>query len=162
MKRFILIFAALLIGLSASAQIMPTNGEVPQAGMKYRELKKVYNYKDYVKYPEKRYSPAGAGIASFSIPGLGEMICGGGWRGAAFLGGWLAGHVVAVVGIYELSDAIYYTGVLGSMATRVISAVDASRVAKVKNMYYLYPSMSYVKTSSGIQPTPGLTFAINF
>lgn len=64
------------------------------------------------------------------------MICGEGWRGTAFLGGWLAGHVVAVVGIAELSDAIYYIGVTGAIATRVVSTIDATRIAKVKNMHY--------------------------
>lgn len=166
MKRFILILAALLIGYSATAQTIPS--------MKYRELKKIYDYRDYTKEPEQRYSPAGIGVASFFIPGLGEMICGEGWRGTAFLGGWLAGHVVSLVGIAELSDTIYYIGVTGAIATRVISTIDATRIAKVKNMYNrdlkkkyafdldLYPSMNYIKTTEGIHPTTGLTLALKF
>ena len=170
MKRFILVLAALLIGYVASAQYQ----EKIEPGMKYKELKEYYNYKDYVKEPDQAHSPVGVGIASYLIPGLGEMICGSGWRGAAFMGGWLACHFVSLVGIAELSDAIYYSGIAGAQALRIISCIDATRVAKVKNMYKrdlkgmyaldvdLYPSMNYMKTAEGIQPISGLTLAVRF
>ena len=150
----------------------PVEGIRP--GMKYRELKKYYNHKEYTRGLVQHHSPAGVGIASFFIPGLGEMICGEGWRGAAYLGGWLASNVVSIIGIQQLSDPIYLVGVAGSLAIKISSIVDAVRVAKVKNMYErdlmrayalevdLYPSMNYVKTASGIQPTTGLTLALRF
>ena len=143
-------------------------------GMKYRELKNYYNYREYTRGLVQHHSPAGVGIASFFIPGLGEMICGEGWRGAAYLGGWLASNVVSIIGIQQLSDPIYLVGVAGSLVIKIASIVDAVRVAKVKNMYErdlmrtyalevdLYPSMNYVKTASGIQPTTGLTLALRF
>lgn len=142
--------------------------------MKYKDLKEYYNYKDYEKMPDQYRSPVGAGIASYLIPGLGEMISGSGWRGTAFLGGWLACHFVTLVGIAELSDAIYWSGIAGAQALRIISCIDATRVAKVKNMYKrdlkgayayefdMYPSMNYIKTAEGIQPTAGLTLALRF
>ena len=79
MKRFLLILTVLFIGYSASAQ----TPEGIQPGMKYKDLKEYYDYKDYVKMPDQYRSPAGAGVASYLIPGLGEMICGSGWRGTA-------------------------------------------------------------------------------
>ena len=53
------------------------------------------------------------------------------------------------------------------------SCVDAARVAKIKNLYSrdvrsytlepsLYPSVQTVKTGSGYQLAPGVTFALNF
>ncbi len=130
--------------------------------MKYRDLKELYDYKDYTKDMRQDYRPGGVGVASYLIPGLGEMICGEGWRGAAFMAGWLACHYITLTGIAELSDALYWSGIAGAQALRVISCVDAIRVAKVKNMYSLYPSMTYIKTVDGIQPTAGLTFALRF
>lgn len=169
MKRFVLILAVMLIGYSASAQ----TSEGIHPGMKYRELKEYYNYKDYTKMPDQYRSPAGVGFASYMIPGLGEMRCGEGWRGTLFLGGWLACHYVTLTGIAELSDAIYWSGIAGAQVLRIISCIDATRVAKVKNMYKhdlkgysldfdVYPSMNYIKTAEGIQPTTGLTFALRF
>jgi hypothetical protein len=169
MKRFVLILAVLFIGYSASAQ----TPEGIQPGMKYKDLKEYYSCKDYTKMPDQYRSPVGVGVASYLIPGLGEMISGEGWRGVAFMGGWLACHYVTLVGIFELSDAIYWSSIVGAQALRIISCVDATRVAKVKNMYKrdlkgysldvdMYPSMNYIKTAEGIQPTAGLTLALRF
>ena len=150
----------------------PVEGIVP--GMKYKDLKELYNYKEYTRGLVQHHSPGGAGIASFFIPGLGEMICGEGWRGTAFLGGWLAANVVSVVGIQQGSDVVYLVGGLGALTVKIISIVDATRVAKVKNMYErdlmrtyafdvdLYPSMDFIQTANGLQPTAGLTLAFRF
>ena len=177
MKKIILILAAILIGYTATAQYISSNADGTikeiKPGMKYRELKKYYDYKDYTKESGQYRSPGGVGVASYFVPGLGEMICGEGWRGTAFLGGWLACHFVTLVGISELSDAVYWSGIAGAQALRIISCVDAIRVAKVKNMYKhdlegnslevdMYPSMNCIKTAEGIQPTAGLTLALRF
>lgn len=170
MKKIVLILVALLIGYSASAQVQ----KPIEPGMKYKEIKEYYNYKDYTKGPDQYYRPIGLGVASLLVPGLGEMISGEVWRGTAFLGGWIASHFVTLTGIAELSDAIYWTGIAGALAMRVISCMDAIKVAKVKDMYKrdlaktysydvdLYPSMNYIKTSGGVQPTAGLTLAVRF
>ena len=150
----------------------PVEGIKP--GMKYKELKKLYNYKEYTRGLVQHHSPGGVAVASFFIPGLGEMICGEGWRGAAFLGGWLATSAVSLIGIQQFSDVIYLVGAAGSLAIKIASIVDATRVAKVKNMYErdlmrtyafdvdLYPSMDFIKTAEGIQPTAGFTLAFRF
>ena len=150
----------------------PVSGIHP--GMKYRELKDYYNHKEYVRGLVQHHNPAGVGVASFFIPGLGQMICNEGWRGTAFLGGWLAANVVSALGLQNDSEVLYLVGVAGSLTTKIISIVDATRVAKVKNMYErdlmrtysmevdLYPSMNYIKTSQGLQPTVGMTLALRF
>lgn len=150
----------------------PVDGIKP--GMKYKELKKMYNYKEYTRGLVQHHSPGGAAVASFFIPGLGEMICGEGWRGVAFLGGWLATSTISMIGIQQFSDVIYLIGTAGSLAIKIASIVDATRVAKVKNMYErdlmrtyafdvnLYPSMDFIKTAEGLQPTAGLTLAFRF
>ena len=145
-----------------------------QPGMKYKEIKKYYNHKEYTRGLVQHHNPGGVGVASFFIPGLGEMICGEGWRGTAFLGGWLATSFVSLIGIQNFNDVVYLVGAAGSLAIKIASIVDAVRVAKVKNMYErdlmrtysfdvdLYPSMNYIKTAEGIQPTAGLTLAFRF
>ena len=150
----------------------PVEGLKP--GMKYKDLKDIYNHKEYVRGLVQHHNPASAGVASFFIPGLGEMICGEGWRGAAFLGGWLAANTVSILGIQYDCEIAYLVGLAGSLTTKIISVVDATRIAKVKNMYErdlmrtysfevdLYPSMDYIKTASGIQPTAGVTLAFRF
>ena len=143
-------------------------------GMKYRELKDLYNYKEYTRGLVQHHSPGGAGIASFFIPGLGEMICGEGWRGLAFFGGCIAANVVSAVGIQQGREIVYLVGSLGALTVKIVSIVDATRVAKVKNMYErdlmrtyafdvdLYPSMDVINTAEGLQPTAGLTLAFKF
>ena len=56
----------------------------------------------------------------------------------------------------------------------ICSAVDASKIAKVKNMYYqdlqsrhavnatLRPSVNIVQTATGTQPAAGMSFALQF
>ena len=90
MKRFIIILAiAMASALGASAQV--ANTELTE-GMKYKQLKHMYNYKEYSETMYDRYSPAGAGIASFFIPGLGQMISREVGRGFAWFGGAAAAY----------------------------------------------------------------------
>lgn len=147
-------------------------------GMKYRELKHLYNHKEYVRGLVQHHNPAGAGVASYFIPGLGQMICGEGWRGVAFLGGSIASYSVIVAGAYnadiETFDMFLWTGLAGMLTAQIWSIVDAVRVAKVKNMYErdlmrtyaldmdLYPSVNCVRYGTGYQPTAGLTLALKF
>ena len=58
-------------------------------GMKYRNLKHIYDYKDYQPSVYVSRSPGGMGVASFFIPGLGQMISGEIGRGLAWMGGHL-------------------------------------------------------------------------
>lgn len=160
----------------------PVEGIVPN--MKYKQLKELYNPKEYVSTIGDRYSLGWSGVASFFIPGLGQMICGEVGRGLAFLGGSIglsiAGGVI-VGSTYddrdEPTDGTVIAGLItyaGIIAFDVWAIVDGVRVAKVKNMYNqdlrklssvdidLYPSFNYVKTGNGLQPTAGFTLAMKF
>lgn len=59
---------------------------------KYKELKGLYTKRDYNKTTGQPYSPLLAGVASYIIPGLGQLYAGEGGRGAlVFLGGCAMG-----------------------------------------------------------------------
>ena len=159
------------------------------SSLKYKELKNIYDYRDWSRKDGGRYSPALMGFCSWIVPGLGQMISGEGARGA----GWLAGSVGcaaiagAGAGIFlaytydnSLNPGYYgvgmYMAILGaaSLVTIDICAiVDAYRVAKVKNLYdqsirapkyslELHPSVDYIRMADGVQPTAGLSLALKF
>ena len=155
----------------------PAEGLVP--GMKYKELKDIYSPSEYILMPGDPYSPGLSGVLSFLIPGLGQMICDEVGRGFGFLGGSVGWAIVTGVG---LGYSYYSTGAavvaiissIGLLTLDIIAIVDAVKVAKVKNMYVqdmrsaysfdlnLRPSIDYIPSVSGMQPTVGLTLALNF
>ncbi|MBP3563008.1 MAG: hypothetical protein J6J54_01125 [Bacteroidales bacterium] len=164
------IFDPLLYGSSA-----PVAGIKP--GMKYRDLKDLYNYKLYMRGLVQNYNPGWCGFASYCIPGLGQMICGEWGRGFAFFGGYMAGYTLMNIGALsdlDIAPAVCLIGLAGVATAGIWSIVDATRVAKVKNMYErdllrsyavdvdLYPSVNIARTGSGYQPTAGMTLAVKF
>lgn len=125
------------------------------------------------------YNPALSGVLSFLIPGLGQMICDEVGRGLGFLGGNIGLALVTGVSLglsYDYTGAavIALAGSLGMLALDIVAIVDAVKVAKVRNMYTqdlrqsysfdlnLVPSIDYIPTGTGVQPTVGLTLALNF
>ena len=144
--------------------------------MKYKEMAMVYDYRLYQKSLYDRYSPAGSGVASFFIPGLGQMICGEWGRGFAWLGGHVGCYMLTGISAIAESDTLVLMSIAGLLAIDICSIVDGVRVAKVKNMYMedlrksgyygldvdIYPSVNYVRTTSGVQPTAGMTLALRF
>ena len=148
-------------------------------GMKYRDYSSLYRAADYTWAPGDRYLPALSGVASFIIPGLGQMICGEVGRGFAFLGMTVGVPVVATVAAvafdsYASMASCIAVGVLGCLAIDIWNIVDAVQVAKIKNMYLqdmrreysfdmdLFPSVNCIPTSSGMQTSFGLTLAMSF
>lgn len=121
-------------------------------------------------------------MASFVIPGLGQMICGEVGRGFAYLGGQLALSVATYLstsacycyGYYGIGTIVGLVGISGVIAIDICSIVDAVRVAKVKNMYTqdlrnnysfdlkLHPSVDVMQVGNTLQPTVGMTLALNF
>ncbi len=119
-------------------------------GLRYKQLKHIYNPKMYIRQYDDKYSPGWLGFASYVFPGLGQAIEGEWWRAAGFL----VGNVI-LTSITSAGIDVHYTSVPGSSKTdadydistaSVISAlanvglniwsiVDAVRIAKVKNMY---------------------------
>ena len=124
-------------------------------GMKYRELKHLYDYREYDSRYGDRWNPALMGVCSWIIPGLGQLIAGEVGRGFAWLGGSVGCYVLMGIGTglaassyvydangeyYESSSAgagtaLIVASVLGLIAVDICAIVDACRVAKVKNMY---------------------------
>lgn len=148
-------------------------------GMKYKELKRLYNYKEYVPGLADRYSPGWTGVASFFIPGLGECINGEWGRGLGKLGGNLFLQILAIAAISEFSyngtaEYIVLPCYAGMLAIDICSIVDAVHIAKVKNMYEqdlrrqysfdmkLSPSVNYVPNGNTLQPVVGMTLALRF
>lgn len=149
MKRLILIIAALLlINVICDAQYW------------LNEIH--YDYRSYSYQPGDPYHPAGAGIASFFIPGLGQTICGEWGRGAVFLIGWLGGFGMVISGMIIQSNtgegndgmSLVYSGLGFSAISWIWSIGDAVRVAKVNNLVF----RDKYKNSASLQLKPYIDF----
>ena len=75
--KLILLTILLMTSVNIIAQERTDKSENIQAvtcRMKYRQYRHYYRAKDYVKDFDDKYSPAGLGVASFFIPGLGQEL----------------------------------------------------------------------------------------
>ena len=114
---------------------------------KYEINKQKYDYHQYVPEIGDPNNPAICGLASFFVPGLGQMISGETGRGLAFLGGTAASYIVYGIGAYQaISSAdngdirpkglgTMFLGIGGVLVINICSIIDAIKVAKVNNMY---------------------------
>jgi len=150
----------------------------------YRVNKYIYNAKDYTFQAEDPYNPGEAGMASFFIPGLGQMISGEVVRGVAILGGFVgigvsflvvnplldekfsaeggfaAMSALGVIGFVILTEAVLY----------IWSIFDAVKVAKINNLAWrdnqsamnmrLQPYIGHIPNTQ--TKTVGLTFQVSF
>lgn len=145
-----------------------------RVGMKYDELKKLYDYRMYRPGGYERYSPAWSGVASFFIPGLGQLICGETARGLGQFALSAMCNMVTLFSIYEF-EGIGVVSSLANIGISIWSIVDATQVAKVKNMYEtdlrslrssvefdMYPSLNAIPTQSGLGIAPGMTLSLTF
>ena len=119
-------------------------------GLRYREMKHIYDPKMYIRQFDDKYSPGWLGVASFIIPGLGEAIEGEWWRAIGFVAGnvglkYLIGQGVDIYYSGNINGTIDETYEISTLAKvcaianiglNIWSVVDAVRIAKVKNMYY--------------------------
>lgn len=148
-------------------------------GMMYKELKGIYDYNLYTPQYNDPHNLYAAGICSFLIPGLGQMISGEVGRGFGFLGGAIGctllygiggAMVVGSVDPYDNSintamvgtgTVLAICGLVGMISIDIYSIVDAVRVAKVRNMYIrdLQRLSSFeLKLSPYIQPASNQNF----
>ena len=168
------------------------------ASPSYKEIKMNYDYHMYVPQPSDPYNPTVSGICSWIIPGLGQMVCGETGRGLGFMGGYLGCYLVAGIGSavfvgsspYYSSSSYYYendnggrlagslimvVGIIGMVAVDIWSIVDATHVAKVKDMYIsdmrsktsslkleLSPYVDQISMNNEIVRPVGLTMRVKF
>ncbi len=145
-----------------------------------------YDYRAYSPQMGDMYNPGLCGVASFLIPGLGQIVAGETGRGLAFLGGYLGSYVLLGVGYGTmLNDVMLYNGqtqgfgmmLLGAGAMAGIgiwSIVDAVKVAKVNNLYIrdqhrtsmfnlqMAPYISPVSSISPAHSSAGMSLRLSF
>lgn len=119
----------------------------------YSEKAAMYDTHQYISGFNDPYDPALAGVASFLIPGLGQMICDETSRGLAFLGGYVGCFALTCYGYVEFYESLFETmdigsninlkggskmalGTAGMLGIGIWSIFDAIHVAKVNNMYF--------------------------
>lgn len=188
--KLILLTILLMTSVNVIAQERTDKSENIQAvtcRMKYRQYRHYYRAKDYVKDFDDKYSPAGLGVASFFIPGLGQGIADK-WGAAA---GFFFSDIVLTTGFvlsFEYTfdrynrltdvDATYLTGIAigDQLLLKTWSVVDAVRTAKIKNLYIrdmrklhsgldidMAPYFTYAPSSATpYQPVAGLSLKMTF
>jgi len=149
------------------------------ANAQYKINKTKYDYSSYTFQAGDRYNPTVAGLASFLIPGLGQMVSGEVGRGIVFLGGSLIGTSLLITAANmsvndeaEGGDGTKGAGLaaiagIATLAIDIVAIVDAVRVAKVNNLawrdkqktsFHLNP---YIISQPNFMAT-GLSFKVNF
>lgn len=168
------------------------------ASPSYKQIKMDYDYHMYVPQLSDPYNPTVSGICSWIIPGLGQMVCGETGRGLGFLGGYIGSYLVVGIGsaIFVSSSSYSYygsyystndhggrtagslfmvAGIIGMVAVDIWSIVDATHVAKVKNMYIsdmrsktsslkleVSPYIDQISMNNEIVRPVGLTMRVKF
>jgi len=116
----------------------------------YKLNKQIYNPREYFPQPGDPNNPMLAGLGSFFIPGLGQVLCGETGRGLAFFGGSMACMGVSIAGMAQNMNAtlsnsynsetkglgLFLAGGIAYVIDDVWSIFDAVNVAKVNNMYF--------------------------
>lgn len=129
----------------------------------YYRLRDKYNPRDYQPQPGDAYNPALMGVASFLIPGLGQILEGEWGTGLIYMAGdaaLLFATVSSLKNDYKVYDSGLGTGsqvvqatktvtagtifcLAGAVALSAFSAYDAVRIAKVKNLHIRGFSVQY-------------------
>ena len=113
----------------------------------YKNDRLLLNPRNYEKKESDPYNPTLNGIASFIIPGLGQMSAGETERGISQFLCYGASILMIQVALNNFdeetetfsskgSETIGKVGLAGFIVTSIGSAIDAVRVSKVKNMAY--------------------------
>ena len=167
MKKILITVIVALMALSANAQVAP--------GLKYKDLKKVYNSKEYVQQAIDPYRVGWTKFFTFFTPGIGQIMMGEVGRGFIFVGAevictsivsdsWdgLKPYLVVdangtVTGVSDKDAAKkHITGILvglaGTLATSIWACIDAGKIAKVKNMYYQDMYGRQASVNVGLEP----------
>ncbi|MDR0812024.1 MAG: hypothetical protein LBN23_07130 [Paludibacter sp.] len=106
----------------------------------YDNYKHIYDVYSYVPQADDPYNPSMMGLASFFVPGLGQMLAGESRRGIRFLIG--SAFFSSLSTAMFMSDAAYKSFWLlpvliagTGLAIDIFAITDAIKVAKFRNMY---------------------------
>lgn len=177
MKKLILLLVVLLTVVSESSQAQT-----------YEQNKNSYTDTEYKYEYGDPYNPTLCGVASFFIPGLGQIICGETDRGLQFMGGE-AGCALLLIGssvvtVYngamgnenarKISSGVMLLSFVGAYAITIWSTVDAVKVAKINNLYYreprntsllkleIAPYVSQLNINNQLTTPVGMTLRVKF
>lgn len=196
MKRILILTVLALASLvQANAQVAP--------GMKYKEIKGMYDAKMYVPQSIDPYNKTFSSVVSFFVPGAAQLCMGEIGRGIAFVAGEavLAGIMRSAAQTFsesvitdangnvtgyndeakaKSSSTLLLCSVAGYIGVCIWSSCNASKMAKIKNMYYqdlygrrasldvnfepyfaLTPSAA-TASGSTFRPTAGMSLKMNF
>jgi len=155
----------------------------------YQVNKTRYDYKNYVHLQGDPYNPGTAAVGSLFIPGLGQMICGEGLRGTAFLLGCIGSLAFSLAGalhatsvtesdpsfwhVQTTSKRMISAGLVSAAVFWIWSVADASRVAKVNNLVFrdknktscnigLHPCIDLLNYDIVGKAIPGLSLKVTF
>lgn len=194
MKKLILsIFVAIAAMISASAQyasapeVFAKNPDQVVPGLKYSQLKSLYNPKDAAYLADPEYGTGRAWL-NLLIPGLAQYTMGEGGLGTRYLLFGLLGEGAFTLGVwaygYNERNEIYDDptppylvggGAAIMIANYIFSIANAKRVARIKSQYYYdinklgrqvsfetVPFVAPVRIGDKVQPAAGVTFAMQF
>ena len=151
----------------------------------YRVNKNTYSVHDYKYHKGDPLPPAVAGVASFFVPGLGQVLSGEYLRGASFFGGYAGFTMVYTSGAVRAKKNIWkankddegflqmLVGMGGMVSVQIWSAVDALKVSKINNLSFrdkhnhsytmsLEPYSRNIKMDITTFRETGLTFKMEF
>lgn len=167
MKKFItLIIALMVLSVAVNAQ--------------YKINKTKYNYRNYVYEAGDPYNPGVAGLCSFLIPGLGQMLSGEAGRGVGFLASEIGFGIIYASGVSKAVETVEYDyngnstaqgggailiGLAGMLVVDIWSIVDAVHVAKVNDMAWRDRPRSSVNIEPFVNPqyaATGLSMKVQF
>lgn len=140
-----------------------------------------YHASDYFRDPSDLYNPYICGLASYFLPGLGQIIAGETGRGLAFMGGAVMAGLATggtFLAFVVTESPQYLAPMLISLGSIVMiqiwSTADAINVAKVNNLYLrdkfrntsmhleLSPYLSPVSSFSPAQSSAGMSVRLRF
>lgn len=112
--------------------------------------KNTYNSRDYSSQYDDPYDPFLCGLASYFVPGLGQIIADETGRGLMFTAAFASSLAVSMVGITHLMFEdpfqngsgprpgvyMFAGGMVAGVVTQWWSVADAVKVAKINNMAY--------------------------
>ena len=143
---------------------LSSDNEIPKSGTNsYYLLRNKYDPRDYEPQAGDAYNPALMGLASFIIPGLGQILEGEWGTGLIYMAGDAAMVALTIASLkndYKIYDSGLGTEsqvvqaskqvtigtvfcLAGAVAISAFSAYDAVRIAKVKNLHVRGLSLQY-------------------